>query len=91
MYASKYRDTWLSLLPIGGVDGSLGKRFDKNPEAKRIRAKTGSIAHVGTISGYADSVSFGPLAFSVLFNNYNATEGDEITAVLDRIAIALVE
>jgi D-alanyl-D-alanine carboxypeptidase/D-alanyl-D-alanine-endopeptidase (penicillin-binding protein 4) len=90
MFRSKYRDTWWTLLPIGAVDGTLGRRFDKNPEAKRIRAKTGSIAHVATISGYAESTTWGPLAFSVLINNYNA-ENSEATLLLDKIALALLE
>ena len=90
MHRSKYRDTWWSLLPIGGVDGSLGRRFDKNPEARRIRAKTGSIAHVATMSGYVESVTWGPLAFSVLINNFNA-ESAEATLLLDKIGLVLVE
>jgi D-alanyl-D-alanine carboxypeptidase/D-alanyl-D-alanine-endopeptidase (penicillin-binding protein 4) len=90
MFRSQYRDTWWTLLPIGAVDGTLGRRFDKNPEAKRIRAKTGSIAHVATISGYAESTTWGPLAFSVLINNYNA-ENSEATQLLDKIALALLE
>ena len=90
MYRSKYRDTWWTLLPIGAVDGSLLRRFDKNPEAKRIRAKTGSIAHVATMSGYAESTTWGPLAFSVLINNYNA-ENAEATLMLDKIGLALLE
>jgi len=90
MYHSKYRDTWWTLLPIGGVDGTLGKHFDKNPEAKRIRAKTGSIAHVATMSGYVESTTWGPLAFSVLINNYNS-ETAEATLLLDKLALALLE
>ena len=90
MYQSKYHDIWRTLLPIGGVDGSLGRRFNKNPEARRIRAKTGSIAHVATISGYAESTTWGPLAFSVLINNFNA-ENSEAAQLLDRIALALLE
>src|SRR5262249_49798890 len=83
MYRSKYHETWWTLLPIGAVDGTLGKRFERNPVAKRIRAKTGAIAHVSTMSGYAESTTWGPVAFSVLINNYNA-ESAEATAVLDK-------
>ncbi|HEY3741431.1 MAG TPA: D-alanyl-D-alanine carboxypeptidase/D-alanyl-D-alanine-endopeptidase [Bryobacteraceae bacterium] len=90
MFRSQYRDIWWNLLPIGGVDGTLGRRFDKKPEAKRIRAKTGSIAHVATMSGYAESTSWGPVAFSLLVNNYNS-ESSETWQLLDRIALALLE
>ncbi len=89
LYRSENREAWLSLLPIGGVDGSLSKRFDADTEnGKRIRAKTGSLAHVTSLSGYAFSRSQGDIAFSILFNNYNGSDA-EAHAVLDRIALAL--
>ena len=90
MYRGKYHDIWWSLLPIGGVDGSLRRRFENHPEASRLRAKTGSIAHVATMSGYVESPTWGPLAFSVLINNYNA-EPAEATQLLDRIGLVLVQ
>ena len=90
MYRSKYRDIWWTLLPIGGVDGTLGRHFDKNPEARRIRAKSGSFAHVATMSGYVESPTWGLLAFSMLINNYNA-ESAEAHLLLDKIALVLLE
>ena len=90
MYRAKYHDIWWSLLPIGGVDGTLRRHFEGNPEGKRLRAKSGSLAHVATMSGYVESTTWGPLAFSVLFNNYNA-ETAEATLLLDKIGLALLE
>jgi D-alanyl-D-alanine carboxypeptidase/D-alanyl-D-alanine-endopeptidase (penicillin-binding protein 4) len=91
MHRSEHRAAWMSLLPIGGVDGSLSKRFDGEEEnAKRIRAKTGSLAHVSALSGYVSSKTYGELAFSVLFNNYNGETADA-RAMIDRIALALAE
>ena len=91
MYRSEHRDAWLSLLPIGGVDGTLSKRFEGEEEnAKRIRAKTGSLAHVSALSGYIFSKTYGELAFSVLLNNYNGETADARN-VLDKIALAFAE
>ncbi len=91
MYRSEHRAAWISLLPIGGVDGSLSKRFEGEEEnAKRIRAKTGSLAHVSALSGYAMSKTYGEIAFSVLFNHYNGESSDART-VLDKIALVLTE
>ena len=91
MYRSEHREAWMSLLPIGGVDGSLSKRFEGEEEnAKRILAKTGSLAHVTALSGYIFSKTYGELAFSVLFNNYNG-ESVDARNVLDKIALAFAE
>ena len=90
MYRSKYRDLWWSLLPIGGVDGTLRRHFENQPQGKRLRAKSGSFAHVATMSGYVESTTWGLVAFSFLINNYNA-ETAEATLMLDKLGLALLE
>jgi D-alanyl-D-alanine carboxypeptidase/D-alanyl-D-alanine-endopeptidase (penicillin-binding protein 4) len=87
MYGSAHRDAWISLLPLGGEDGTLEGRFGGNPRARRIRAKTGSLNHVAALSGYIDSRRYGMLASSILVNNIDAP-GAEIRAVIDKIALA---
>ena len=88
MYKSSYRDFWVSLLPIAGADGTLGKRFEEHPEAHAIHAKTGTLAHVRAMSGYVLVTGRDPLAFSLLVNNETAP-GPEVTRTMDRIALAL--
>lgn len=57
-------------LPIGGVDGTLEKRF-KNLRAKGIvRAKTGYISHVRALSGYVTTAGGEELVFSMICNQY---------------------
>ena len=90
MYRSNYREAWLNLLPIAGADGTLALRFQDHPKAQAIRAKTGSLGHVRAMSGYADSQEFGPLAFSILVNNFDAPAA-EVNHVIDQIGLALVE
>lgn len=90
MYDSPHRETWLSLLPLGGEDGTLSTRFNGRREGRRIRAKTGSLTHVATLAGYAESKTRGMVAFAILANNFNAP-GSEIRAVIDRIALMLAE
>jgi D-alanyl-D-alanine carboxypeptidase/D-alanyl-D-alanine-endopeptidase (penicillin-binding protein 4) len=84
------RDLWMSLLPIAGVDGTLAKRFQDQPEAQAIRAKTGSLSHVRAMSGYAESPRYGPVAFSILVNNFTAPNV-EVSHLLDQIGLALLE
>lgn len=90
MYRSTHREEWMALLPIAGVDGTLNRRFQGHPEASRIQAKTGSLSHVRTMSGYAESKEHGMLAFSVLVNDSLATSR-EISRFLDTIGLKLIE
>jgi len=93
VYRSAVRDQWLSLLPVSGQDGTLHARFTGSRAAGRIRAKTGSLSHVGTLSGYArrgDARTGEMLAFSILVNNYNGPAAD-LTAAIDRICELMVE
>lgn len=90
MYGSKYRELWMSLLPVGGEDGTLAARFDRQPAARRIHAKTGTLTHASALSGYVQSPSRGTLAFSILANNYEVPAA-EIRILIDRIALLLTE
>src|SRR5262249_22906637 len=44
---------WMGLLPVGGEDGTLEKRFTGTRAVGRIHAKTGTLSHVSALSGYA--------------------------------------
>ncbi len=93
MAASKNGAAWLSLLPVGGEDGTLEHRLccvSDGTAARRVRAKTGSLTRAVALSGYADSRTRGRLAFSILVNNFAAPQA-EVRAWVDRIALALVE
>lgn len=90
MYASKFRDTWVAMLPVGGEDGTLSRRLCCVSDAASIHAKTGTLNRAITLSGYADSKSRGWLAFSILVNDF-AAPAAEVQAWVDKIALALVE
>jgi len=90
MYRSAERETWMGLLPIAGVDGTLANRFPDHPEAHAIRAKTGTLGHVRANSGYVDSPVYGPLAFSFLVNNYDAATA-EVSKFLDAVELAMLK
>jgi len=90
MAASKNGAAWLSLLPVGGEDGTLANRLCCVSEGRQVRAKTGTLTRAIALSGYADSRTRGRLAFSILVNNFSAPQA-EVRAWIDRIALALVE
>jgi len=90
MHTGAHREAWVDLMPIGGEDGTLEDRFKGVAEARPIRAKTGTISHVGALSGYAEGAGGRRLAFSILVNNYNG-ETSEIRRFIDRIVATLLE
>jgi serine-type D-Ala-D-Ala carboxypeptidase/endopeptidase (penicillin-binding protein 4) len=77
-----------SSLPIAGVDGSLSDRFKDLPAASTVRAKTGSLGGVKTLSGYITTVGGQPLAFSILTNNLNA-QAKTVTDAMDSIVVKI--
>ncbi len=90
LWNSPERETWLRSLPIGAEDGTLENRFKGFAEAGRVKAKTGSLTHVAALAGYLDHPKRGPLAFSVMVNNYNGTSA-KARAVIDKLVMKLLE
>ncbi|HTZ73961.1 MAG TPA: D-alanyl-D-alanine carboxypeptidase/D-alanyl-D-alanine-endopeptidase [Candidatus Aquilonibacter sp.] len=81
---------FVSTLPIAGVDGTLQNRFNGGPGTGLIHAKTGSIANVRAISGYATSLRGESLVFCI-FGNNNPQHGTDATLTIDAIAAAMVD
>ncbi len=90
MYASPLRETWLSLLPVAGQDGTLATRLTGSAVAGRIYAKTGTLFGVSALSGYARRANGDMLAFSILVNNFGRPPA-EIRDAMDRICALMVE
>ena len=85
--ASRYANVWRDALPVGGVDGSLRKRFAGTRAAGNARAKTGTIDQVSALSGYVSSVSGERLVFSIIVNDIADAHLRE--SVIDEIVVAL--
>ncbi len=64
------RNLILNALPISGRRGTLGKAYLGTPAQDKVFAKTGSINHVRTLSGYVQTRTHGPVTFSLLFNQW---------------------
>jgi D-alanyl-D-alanine carboxypeptidase/D-alanyl-D-alanine-endopeptidase (penicillin-binding protein 4) len=77
-------------LPVAGVDGSLRSRMKGTAAEKNVRAKTGTIGYVHTLSGYVTTVAGERLAFSVMLNGYD-DKGHSVKDDLDPIAVMLAE
>jgi serine-type D-Ala-D-Ala carboxypeptidase/endopeptidase (penicillin-binding protein 4) len=77
-------------LPVAGVDGTLNERMKSAAISGRIHAKTGSVAHVRTLSGYAETRGGRRLIFSFLSNN-ESVKGHEVHDALDGLCQAMIE
>jgi D-alanyl-D-alanine carboxypeptidase/D-alanyl-D-alanine-endopeptidase (penicillin-binding protein 4) len=81
---------YISTLPIAGVDGTLETRMKNSKAAGRVFAKTGSLEHAHSLSGYATTVRGERLVFSILDNNDEEKPRDA-AAVIDALCVAMVE
>ncbi len=68
MYNHKHAGIFLKTLPISGTDGTLKKRLKDKPYKSRVRAKTGYVNGVRTLSGYVKTLNEEVIAFSILVN-----------------------
>jgi D-alanyl-D-alanine carboxypeptidase/D-alanyl-D-alanine-endopeptidase (penicillin-binding protein 4) len=75
-------------LARSGQRGSLRRRFVETPLEGQVVAKTGSIAHVNTLSGYIERSDGTWLTFSVMANNHVARYSD-VLAKIDSIVVAV--
>lgn len=89
MYESPHRDLWIDLLPVAGRDGSLLHRLRGKSVAGRVHAKTGGLAGVAALAGYAPNARGDMLAFAILINHHNLTAGPA-TGLVDRVVQTIV-
>jgi D-alanyl-D-alanine carboxypeptidase/D-alanyl-D-alanine-endopeptidase (penicillin-binding protein 4) len=75
---------FIDSLPQAGVDGTLSSRFKTLPATAALRAKTGSLDHVNTLSGYLTTARGEHLVFSIMSNNHTLTSR-KASEVIDEI------
>ena len=88
------RDTAFSVfyeaLPIAGVDGTLRTRMVGTPAAGNMRAKTGTLQFVRSLSGYVTDADGERLVFSVLDNHFT-TPVDSVSRFQNDIGVLLAK
>ncbi len=82
---STVQPEYLAQLSVGGVDGTLRKRFRGELTKRRVRAKTGTLDDAIALSGYLlRDGGKGPVAFSILFNHVGGKQ-DVARRAADRL------
>ena len=83
-------ENYYASLPVAGIDGTLEERMKNTPAAGRVHAKTGSVEHVRTMSGFAETAGGRRLVFSFLSNNQGG-KNHEATDAMAGLCVAMIE
>lgn len=87
--AQSWGAAWRETLPIGGVDGTLGRRFKGTILEGRIFAKTGTINATNALAGYMTTRSGKTLTFAAYAND--VPSGTSATPAMDAALVAVAE
>jgi D-alanyl-D-alanine carboxypeptidase/D-alanyl-D-alanine-endopeptidase (penicillin-binding protein 4) len=86
----KLADRFRQTLAVPGEPGTLENRMVDTPLQTRVRAKTGSMSQVRSLSGYLTTAEGEPLVFSIIVNGFRVP-GRDIDAVMEHALGRLVE
>lgn len=85
-WKSRFAPEFLASLALGGLDGTLQKRFSNVSDPSRIRMKTGTLKDVSAIAGYVQGESGRTFAVVIFLNHAGVQNGTGETiqaAVID--------
>ena len=85
-----HRDAVLNALPVAGVRGTLRSSYKATAAEKNVFAKTGSISHVRTISGFIRTKTHGPVTFSFMINQWMGEDQQNGAADLAKLRGAVL-
>jgi D-alanyl-D-alanine carboxypeptidase/D-alanyl-D-alanine-endopeptidase (penicillin-binding protein 4) len=81
-------DAFVATLPVAGQDGTIAGRMKGTRAEGNVKAKTGTIANVRSLSGYLTTTAGERVAFSMIANNFtapSATVDAAVEAALERV------
>jgi serine-type D-Ala-D-Ala carboxypeptidase/endopeptidase (penicillin-binding protein 4) len=87
--AQPWGAAWRATLPVGGVDGTLSRRFRGTSLEGKVFAKTGTLNATNALSGYLTARSGRTLIFSFYAND--VPEGAGATPAMDAALVMVAE
>ena len=88
MNQNRYAVAWRNSLTVGGIDGTLERRFVGTSSLANVRGKTGTLNQVSALTGYVRSKSGEQFVFSILINNVPGSSRLR-NAIIDKIVVSL--
>ena len=83
---------FLASLAVAGTDGTIAHRMGGTLAERYVRAKTGTLANVSCLSGFAGSPGHTPLVFSIIVNDVpSATDARRAQDRAAEILVAYLE
>jgi D-alanyl-D-alanine carboxypeptidase/D-alanyl-D-alanine-endopeptidase (penicillin-binding protein 4) len=86
----RYGPDLLASLSIAGVDGTISRRMAAGPAAGLVRAKTGTLDGVSTLSGYVAVDGRSPLAFAILVNGHDERAANHARILQNEVCEATI-
>ena len=87
--AQPWGAAWRATLPVGGVDGTLARRFKGTVLEGRIFAKTGTLNGTNALAGWVTTASGRSLAFAFYAND--VPEGVKATEAMDSALLMVAQ
>lgn len=70
-YDPRIAPIYLEAMPVGGLNGTLRHRLGAKDIIGKVKAKTGTMHGISSLSGYVEASSGEMLAFSIIVNDFN--------------------
>ena len=86
----RFAADFIGSLGLAGADGTVSHRMEGGMAERYVRAKTGTLAGVSCLAGYAGAPGHAPLAFAILMNDLPDPSTQRARRAQDAIAEALV-
>jgi D-alanyl-D-alanine carboxypeptidase/D-alanyl-D-alanine-endopeptidase (penicillin-binding protein 4) len=90
-WTGRYAPEYLASLPLGGLDGTLKRRFAGLAEANRVRMKTGTLNGTSSLAGYVTAAD-GRTYSTVIIVNHPGVQngpGEAVQTAVVRWVLAL--
>ena len=86
----RFAADFIGSLALAGADGTVSHRMEGGLAERYVRAKTGTLAGVSCLAGYAGAPGHAPLAFAIFMNDVPDPSTRRARRAQDAIAEALV-
>jgi serine-type D-Ala-D-Ala carboxypeptidase/endopeptidase (penicillin-binding protein 4) len=86
----RFAADFIGSLALAGADGTVSHRMEGGLAERYVRAKTGTLAGVSCLAGYAGAPGHAPLAFAIFMNDVPDPSTLRARQAQDAIAEALV-